>query len=84
METVTSTDGTRIAFDRNVGGDAGRVIVIGGAFSYRAFPTMTALAETLASKYALTVINYDRRGRGDSGDRARRCQPVARKPFAST
>ncbi len=67
--TVTSADGTRIAFDRHVGGDGGgpAVIVIGGAFSYRAFPKMVQLSELLAS-HGLTVVNYDRRGRGDSGD----------------
>ncbi len=70
METVTSADGIRIAFDRHVGGDAGTVILIGGALSYRAFPKMVELAQTLASRHALTVINYDRRGRGDSGDTA--------------
>lgn len=68
METVISADGTKIAFDRHPGGAAGTVILIGGAFSYRAFPKMRDLAETLANQHALTVINYDRRGRGDSGD----------------
>ncbi|MGH8926631.1 MAG: hypothetical protein ACRDWA_18710 [Acidimicrobiia bacterium] len=43
------------------------MILIGGAFSYRAFPKMMELAETLANQHGLTVINYDRRGRGDSG-----------------
>ncbi|WP_227997445.1 alpha/beta fold hydrolase [Nocardia australiensis] len=68
METVTSADGTVIAFDRLVGGDAGTVILIGGAFGFRKFSKMVELAETLADKYGLTVINYDRRGRGDSTD----------------
>lgn len=68
METVTAAGGTKIAFDRHIGGDAGPVILIGGAFSHRAFPKMMELAETLANHHALIVINYDRRGRGDSGD----------------
>ncbi len=71
METVNSCDGTPIAFDRHVGGPtngaARNVILIGGAFSYRAFPKMVEIAEALAA-LGLTVINYDRRGRGDSGD----------------
>jgi pimeloyl-ACP methyl ester carboxylesterase len=64
MEEVRSRDGTKIAFDRFGGGPA--VILIGGAFSYRKFPKMVELAELLSDSF--TVINYDRRGRGDSGD----------------
>ena len=68
METIISTDGTQIAFDRHGGGDVGTVILIGGAFSYRRLPKMVELTEALANQHGLTVINYDRRGRGDSGD----------------
>ncbi|MGK8554137.1 alpha/beta fold hydrolase [Nocardia gipuzkoensis] len=68
MQTVTSADGTVIAFDRHGGGAAGTVILIGGAFGYRKFPRMVELAEALAEQHGLTVINYDRRGRGDSMD----------------
>ncbi|MEV0293943.1 alpha/beta hydrolase [Nocardia sp. NPDC050710] len=68
METITTPSGIEIAFDRYVGGDAGTVILIGGAFSFRKFPKMVELAERLANEYRLTVINYDRRGRGDSSD----------------
>lgn len=39
---------------------------MGGAFSYRRFPKMVELAELLSGRF--TVINYDRRGRGDSSD----------------
>lgn len=66
--TVVSADGTTIAFDRVTGGDAGTVILVGGAFSYRKFPKMVELAQVLAEEYGFTVLNYDRRGRGDSGD----------------
>jgi pimeloyl-ACP methyl ester carboxylesterase len=66
METVRSRDGTTIAFDRL--GDGPAVILVGGAFSYRHFPKMRELAELLASRFS--VVNYDRRGRGDSGDAA--------------
>ncbi|MFC8425531.1 alpha/beta fold hydrolase [Streptomyces sp. NPDC057236] len=67
---VTSADGTTIAYDRHTptGGSQGTVILVGGAFSYRMFPKMVELAQVLAAEYGLTVVNYDRRGRGDSGD----------------
>lgn len=68
METITTPAGITLAFDRVVGGDAGTVILVGGAFSYRTFPKMVELAQKLADEYQLTVINYDRRGRGDSSD----------------
>ncbi|GAJ84204.1 putative hydrolase [Nocardia brasiliensis NBRC 14402] len=69
VQTVTSADGTVLAYDQ-LDGVAGTVILIGGAFGYRKFPKMVALAETLHKQYGLTVLNYDRRGRGDSTDRA--------------
>ena len=62
LEHATSEDGTPIAFERLGGGEP--VIVVGGALAGRA--TYHPLAEAL-SRYC-TVINYDRRGRGDSGD----------------
>jgi pimeloyl-ACP methyl ester carboxylesterase len=66
MDTVRSKDGTTIAFDRL--GEGPPIILAGGAFSYRAFPKLVQLAELLAPGF--TVINYDRRGRGDSADTA--------------
>lgn len=62
MATVTSKDGTRIAFDRSGNGPA--IILVVGAFNDRA--TGAALAQFLEPHF--TVFNYDRRGRGDSGD----------------
>jgi hypothetical protein len=66
METVTSRDGTPIAFERL--GDGPPVIAICGAICGamcdRAL--MRPTAEELAKHF--TVFNYDRRGRGDSGD----------------
>jgi pimeloyl-ACP methyl ester carboxylesterase len=62
METVTSTDGTTIAFDR-MGSGPPVVLVCGGSVDRMAD---APLAQQLASD--LTVFNYDRRGRGDSGD----------------
>jgi pimeloyl-ACP methyl ester carboxylesterase len=64
MNKVTSADGTPIAFERL--GDGQPVIVVGGATCDRA--KTRPLAERLAQHF--TVINYDRRGRGDSGDTA--------------
>jgi pimeloyl-ACP methyl ester carboxylesterase len=62
MRTVTSRDGTRIAFDQS--GEGPPVILVVGAFNTRS--TGAPLAAALAPHY--TVITYDRRGRGDSGD----------------
>ena len=62
MEKTRSRDGTTIAFDRF--GDGPPVILVGGATCDRAMTR--PLAEKLAKRCA--VINYDRRGRGDSGD----------------
>ncbi len=66
MQKVISRDGTPIAYERSGTGPA--LILVGGAFSYRRFPKMVQLAELLADRF--TVVNYDRRGRGDSGDAA--------------
>ncbi|MFE7131885.1 alpha/beta fold hydrolase [Streptomyces sp. NPDC057638] len=66
MNTVQSADGTTIAYDRTGEGEA--LILVGGSFSERAHPTMAQLAAELAPHF--TVFNYDRRGRGDSGDAA--------------
>jgi pimeloyl-ACP methyl ester carboxylesterase len=62
MDKVTSRDGTPIAFERL--GDGPPVIVVCGATCDRAL--MHPTAEELAKHF--TVFNYDRRGRGDSGD----------------
>ena len=64
MERVTSADGTAIAFDRSGAGPA--IVLVGGAFSDR------SVAAPLAALLAplCTVIAFDRRGRGDSGDTA--------------
>jgi pimeloyl-ACP methyl ester carboxylesterase len=64
VETVLSGDGTNIAFDRV--GEGPPVVVVDGALCDRAANRPTA--EQLAQHF--TVINYDRRGRGDSGDTA--------------
>jgi pimeloyl-ACP methyl ester carboxylesterase len=62
VQTVTSEDGSRIAYDRY--GSGPTVILVVGALGYRKFKKMEELAQLLAER--CTVINYDRRGRGDS------------------
>ena len=64
MGTAFSADGTAIAFDRS--GEGPPVIMVVGAFNTRS--TTEPLARALAQRF--TVFNYDRRGRGDSGDMA--------------
>jgi pimeloyl-ACP methyl ester carboxylesterase len=65
LKTVTSKDGTMIAYDQSGKGPA--VILVDGALQYRAFDQgMAQLAELLSPHF--TVIHYDRRGRGDSTD----------------
>ena len=66
MSTVTSPDGTVIGYDRYGGGPA--VIFIGGAATYRAIDeASTQTARRLAAE-GFTAVDYDRRGRGASGD----------------
>ncbi|MFV2120548.1 alpha/beta fold hydrolase [Streptomyces sp. Act-28] len=64
MEKVFSSDGTAIAYERRGSGPA--VVLVGAAFMTRR--DSAALADLLAEDF--TVITYDRRGRGDSGDTA--------------
>ena len=64
MPTVTSKDGTPIAYEKSGAGPA--VILVDGALCYRDFGPMRPLAELLAPHF--TVFAYDRRGRGESGD----------------
>ncbi len=61
-ETATSPDGTMIAFERT--GEGPVVVLVGGAFSTRS--SGAAFAPALADR--MTVVSYDRRGRGDSTD----------------
>jgi pimeloyl-ACP methyl ester carboxylesterase len=62
MNTVVSKDGTRIAYE--VAGTGQPLILVVGAFNDRA--TGLPLTEMLEQHF--TVFNYDRRGKGDSGD----------------
>jgi pimeloyl-ACP methyl ester carboxylesterase len=74
-EFVTSGDGSRIAYDRV--GEGPVIILVGGAMQFRAFdPTTAELARRLADS-GFTVVNYDRRGRGESSDASAEYTPAA-------
>jgi pimeloyl-ACP methyl ester carboxylesterase len=62
VHTVTSKDGTRIAFDRV--GNGAPVILVNGALAGR--KAGSEIARLLAQHFI--VYSYDRRGRGDSGN----------------
>jgi pimeloyl-ACP methyl ester carboxylesterase len=66
MPAVTSKDGTTIAYEQS--GDGPVLILVNGALGDRKldrrFKLMSGLAQPLSANH--TVINYDRRGRGDS------------------
>jgi pimeloyl-ACP methyl ester carboxylesterase len=62
--TAVSKDGTTIAYDRR--GDGPALVLVDGALCSRAQGPMPDLAAGLADRF--TVYNYDRRGRGDSGN----------------
>jgi pimeloyl-ACP methyl ester carboxylesterase len=64
MNTVTSADGTTIAYER--AGSGPPLILVDGALCHRGFGPARPLAEKLTDRF--TVYFYDRRGRGDSGD----------------
>jgi pimeloyl-ACP methyl ester carboxylesterase len=64
MKTVTSQDGTSIAYDQT--GTGPSLVLVDGALNSRAFGLNGPLAKVLAGRF--TVVTYDRRGRGDSGD----------------
>jgi pimeloyl-ACP methyl ester carboxylesterase len=62
MQTVTSRDGTPIAYVR--AGDGTPLIIVTGVFNDHT--TLAELADLLATDH--TIVRYDRRGRGASGD----------------
>jgi pimeloyl-ACP methyl ester carboxylesterase len=62
LRRVTSRDGTSIAYERSGTGPA--LVLVGGAFCDRSFAG--PLPGLLQDDF--TVVTYDRRGRGDSGD----------------
>lgn len=64
MPTVTSRDGTSIAY--TVQGRGPALILVDGALCSRDFGPMPAYSKLLAEHF--TVYMYDRRGRNESGD----------------
>ncbi|MDG0792311.1 alpha/beta hydrolase [Cohnella ginsengisoli] len=66
MKTVISKDGTKIGYDRI--GEGLPLILVDGALCSRTNGPNGALAALLKPHF--TVYKYDRRGRGESGDRA--------------
>jgi pimeloyl-ACP methyl ester carboxylesterase len=64
MQTVTSPDGTTIAYDKL--GDGPALILVDGALSVHSAGGKLELAKLLAPHF--TVYGYDRRGRGGSSD----------------
>jgi len=62
---VRSKDGTPIAFSR--AGNGPPIIFVDGALAHRAFnPAAAEFASLLGPRFS--VVTYDRRGRGESGD----------------
>jgi pimeloyl-ACP methyl ester carboxylesterase len=64
MPAVTSKDGTTIAYETMGAGEP--LILVDGAMCYRGSGPMRPMAEALKDYF--TVLIYDRRGRGESGD----------------
>ena len=62
METVTSQDGTTIAYETSGSGPV--LLLVAGALTGRV--EMRPLAEALSDDF--TVVNFDRRSRGESND----------------
>ena len=62
MRRITSKDGTEIAFEKSGAGSA--LIIVGGALADHTF--YIPLSNELTRHF--TVYNFDRRGRGQSGD----------------
>lgn len=64
MSTVTSRDGTAIAYERTGAGPP--LVIVDGALCYRGSGPARKVAAALADRF--TAVTYDRRGRGESGD----------------
>lgn len=64
MKTTRSKDGTMLAYD--VYGNGPALLFITGATCFRSFEPVLHDAEIFAEQFS--VYNYDRRGRGDSGN----------------
>ncbi|WP_285117247.1 alpha/beta hydrolase [Leifsonia sp. fls2-241-R2A-40a] len=79
MSTLTSSDGSTIAYEIDGSGPA--IVLVDGATCFRDAGPMRPIAAALRER--LTVVLYDRRGRGESSDRladpSARADAVARE-----
>jgi pimeloyl-ACP methyl ester carboxylesterase len=66
MKTARSNDGTTIAYETC--GQGPPLVLVDGALCHRDMGPSRAVAKALSEHF--TVITYDRRGRGESGDTA--------------
>ena len=64
MNTLSSPDGTTIAYDKQ--GEGPALILVDGALTVHSSGSVAELATLLAPHF--TVYGFDRRGRGESGD----------------
>jgi pimeloyl-ACP methyl ester carboxylesterase len=64
MTTLTSADGTEIAYE--IAGSGPPVVLVDGAMCFRDSGPMRSIADALTGR--LSIGLYDRRGRGASGD----------------
>ena len=64
MRTLSSPDGTTIAYDRQ--GEGTALILVDGALTVHSSGSASELTKLLAPRF--TVYGFDRRGRGESGD----------------
>ena len=64
MNTLTSSDGTTIAYDKQ--GEGPALILVDGALTVHSSGSASELTKLLAPRF--TVYGFDRRGRGGSGD----------------
>ena len=63
-DTLSSPDGTKIAYDTR--GEGPALILVDGALTVHSSGSGSELAKLLAPHF--TVYGFDRRGRGESGD----------------
>lgn len=64
FQTAISADGTRLAYE--IHGEGPPLVYVTGAICHRTFGPIRSGAKVLSG--AFSVLTYDRRGRGDSGD----------------
>jgi hypothetical protein len=65
MNTTTSQDGTILAYE--IAGSGPPLVYITGACCHRTFAPVRQDVKVFATRFR--ILSYDRRGRGDSGDR---------------